>query len=70
MLWRKANFAILNKKEGDFVCEICEKPTKEYGRCSNPSCWHKLYPDGHKITIINVSDLQDKIYPTLSRQDY
>lgn len=50
-------------------CEMCKKPTKEYGRCPNPSCGYKLYPDGYEVAIINASDLAGKIYPAPSWED-
>ena len=46
-------------------CEMCEKPTKEYGRC--PNCGHKLYPDGYEVAIVNYDP--PKIYPAPSWED-
>lgn len=48
---------------------MCERPTREYGRCPNPSCGYKLYPDGYEVAIINASYLQGKIYPAPSWDD-
>ena len=59
----------LIKRRGDFVCEMCEKPTKEYGRCSNPSCGYKLCSAGYEVAIINALGLQGKIYLALSWED-